>query len=65
MNVEQIYTGFIAHAAYYEESNGALNSYGGATTNLIGDDTNFDSGLINVYNGSALIATSILPIFFL
>ncbi|MFN2260887.1 MAG: T9SS type A sorting domain-containing protein [Psychroflexus sp.] len=35
--------------------NGILNSYNDATTNLIGGDTNFDSGLINVYDGSILI----------
>ncbi|WP_240032142.1 T9SS type A sorting domain-containing protein [Psychroflexus aestuariivivens] len=34
--------------------NGILHSYDGATTNLIGGDTNFDSGLINVYDGSVL-----------
>ncbi|WP_041758094.1 hypothetical protein [Psychroflexus torquis] len=33
-------------------SNGTLNSYDGATTNLIGSNTNFDSGLINVSIGS-------------
>jgi hypothetical protein len=38
--------------------NGTLNSYDGATTNLVGGGTNFDSGLINVYTGSVLNVNS-------
>ncbi|WP_257984649.1 hypothetical protein [Psychroflexus sp. MES1-P1E] len=38
--------------------NGTLNSYDGATTNLVGGGTEFVSGLINVYSGSTLDVNS-------
>jgi hypothetical protein len=45
--------------------NGTLNFYDGAATNLIGDDSNFDSGVTNIFTGSANSELYIFNTFFI